>query len=126
MQGKYPLDWFKTDFKGHASLDQPGIYRWRIEGGKTYVGRFTRPSRPLKEYPKNVFRLLNGIPYRPKDPDGFRAVHRALAKAVQDRLEITLTILENCDVTELNVREGHWRLTVHPEHRLNGLRRERK
>ena len=90
------------------SLDRPGIYAWIIEGGAVYFGRYTRKSRPLKEYDKNVRRIFLNEPYRPRKPGGFRRIHHALAEAVRDGRDIELRILENCSPGNLNCRERHW------------------
>ena len=90
------------------SLERPGIYAWMIEGGAVYIGRYTRKSRPLKEYDKNVRRIFLNEPYRPRKPTGFRHIHHALAQAVRDGRDIELRILENCSPDKLNYRERHW------------------
>ena len=90
-----------------VDLDRPGIYAWKLENIGVYIGKYTRKSRPLREYDKNVRRLLNSQPYRPKKPDGFRRVHHALAKAVQEKTKIELHILENCTPDQHNNREQH-------------------
>ena len=95
-----------------VSLDLPGIYAWKIADGGVYVGKYTRKSRPLSEYNKNVRRFLCGEPYRPQNPIGFRRIHLALAHAVKDGLGIELHILENCLPEALNIRERHWIATI--------------
>jgi hypothetical protein len=90
-----------------VSLDKPGIYAWEIEGKGVYVGKYTHKSRPLREYEKNVRRLLAGEPYRPQKPHGFRRVHHALAEAVVAGRQIILHILENCDAEDLDARERY-------------------
>jgi len=60
---------------------------------------------PLREYARNVTRLLNEEPYRPADPDGFRHIHRELAAAYLKGQPITLTIRENVNPSLLNARE---------------------
>ena len=103
-----------------GTCDRPGVYRWTIQGGGIYVGRFTHSSRPLKEYARNVDRLLNGKPYRPKKPDGFRRIHNALAQAVRDGRAITIEIVENVELEFLNGREKFWIAQIDPSQRLNG------
>lgn len=90
-----------------VTLDRPGIYAWTIEGVGCYVGKYTRKSRPLREYDKNVFRLLSGIAYRPQKPNGFRAVHRALAKALTAETNIELRIVCNATDDDLNELERY-------------------
>ena len=98
----------------------PGIYRWLIDGAPVYVGRFTHASRPLKEYHRNVERLLNGKPYRPRKPDGFRRIHKALAEAVTLERTISIEIVENVEPELLNIREKFWIEQIEPHLRLNG------
>jgi len=90
-----------------VTLDLPGIYAWKIEGSGVYVGKYTHKFRPLREYDKNVRRLLSDEPYRPQNPNGFRRVHRALAKAVVEGLNVELHVLENCPPETLNAREQY-------------------
>ena len=124
--GKYPTDWFELTIGAGATLDRPGIYLWSINDEMFYVGRYSKKSRPLGEYPKNVFRLRTGLPYRPKDPDGFRAIHRYLATSADSGRLIKIAILENCDTEELNQRERYHRKRIPKAKLLNGLKRERQ
>ena len=79
---------------------QPGLYEWCIEGVGCYIGQYTHALRPRREYGLNVGRLLAERPYRKGNPEGFRRVHRQLAKAAQDCRSITLTLLENQPVKD--------------------------
>jgi len=92
-----------------VTLDLPGIYEWAItypDGSvRRYVGKYTRRSRPTREYRANVERLLDGRPYRKASPAGFRLVHRELAQAAEEGRAIVLTILENAAPEDLNRRE---------------------
>ncbi|HEX7751125.1 MAG TPA: hypothetical protein VF440_01870 [Novosphingobium sp.] len=119
-------EWFTIRFIDEASLDLPGIYRWEIDGIEVYVGRYTRASRPLREYRNNVARIHDSRPYRRADPDGFRTIHRALAQAALERRQIELVILENCHPDRLNERERWHIAQLSDAHRLNGQRRERE
>ncbi len=107
-----------------AKCNLPGIYRFTIDGLGVYVGRFTNASRPLREYSRNVEKLLEGRPYRPKNHDGFRHVHRVLHQAVMEGRSITLEIVENVDPKMLNERERYWIKRVPDDLRLNGKRRQ--
>lgn len=98
-------DWYLLDVVDGVDLNRPGIYQWEIAGSGRYIGKYTRSSRPLKEYERNVRRLLAGEAYRPAKPDGFRYIHRALAEAVGEGRSITLSILENVDPALLGARE---------------------
>lgn len=99
-------NWYTCEISAGVDINLPGIYEWRIEGVGSYIGRYTRSSRPFKEYERNVLKLMNGKPYRPAKPDKFRAIHRALFAAHLERRQITLIILENCSPSELNDREA--------------------
>jgi hypothetical protein len=89
--------------------DKPGIYEWAItyaDGSiQRYVGKYTRRSRPMREYRANVERILDRRPYRKGSPEGFRYVHRELAAAASEGRKIVLTILENALPEDLNRRE---------------------
>ena len=90
---------------------RPGIYDWRIihsDGTQScYIGRFTDASR-FKSYERGIYRLLNGLPYRPSNPTGFRKVHHHLAAAVRKSLRVERRIVENCLTDRLNEQERHW------------------
>jgi len=98
-----PNDWYL--FVPAADIDKPGLYRWDIEGVGSYIGKYTKPSRPKKHYARNVRRLLANEPYRKNKPEGFRVIHRVLAKAFCQGRRITLTIVKNYPVEELHDRE---------------------
>lgn len=97
----------KFEIRG-LNIWMPGIYAWDIHGIGVYIGRYTRARRPLGEYDKNVTRILRGEPYRPNKPHGFRRIHHALANAVKEQTPITLRIVENCLIENLDIRERHW------------------
>lgn len=99
---------------------KPVIYRFTIDEKWTYVGRFTRASRPLKEYERNVRKLIEGRPYRPLRPDRFRAIHRALFWAHSERRPIKLEKIENVKRDQLNERERHWISKIPKRWCLNG------
>lgn len=113
-----PKDWHTYVLTEGVREDRPGIYEWRIEGVGVYVGKYTRISRPKKQYGRNLFNILNSKPYRPRNPNGFRRVHRELERAYRERRTITLTILENVSPAELNRRERE--LIVERRANLNG------
>ena len=77
------------------------IYRWEIFGPDSarlvcYVGKSKNGARrPLRDYKRNVLRLLAGQPYRKSKPDEFRAIHRLMANAVQQQQTLVLTLLKN-------------------------------
>ena len=103
---RHPTDhWHTTVLAEGVIPEEPGIYEWRIEGVGTYIGKYGRIRRPTKEYGRNVARLLSGRPYRTGKPDGYRAIHYALAEAVRVGRPIILTILENVAPDRINQRE---------------------
>lgn len=108
-----------------GSCGSPGIYRISIDGEGVYVGRFTKSGRPLREYSRNVQKLISDLPYRPQDPNGFRYVHLALHRAVRAGGDIRFEIVENCEREQLNERERFWIDQVPVDRRLNGRKRPR-
>ena len=85
----------------------PGIYLWRI-GREIYVGKATSLRSRLRAYRSNTRRFLTGGMYRQGDPDGWRPVHRALAKAAEAGLPISVEVLEFCSKDQLDARERYW------------------
>lgn len=91
------------------------IYMWEIhDEDDTLTGRYVGKAkggskRPRRHYKRNVRRLLQNRPYRKSNPEGYRKVHRHLAKA--DRLghKITLSFLCNVDDSE-NINDVEQRL----------------
>ena len=100
--------WFVRDIPEGRSLTLPGIYEWRIEGVGSYVGKSKGLTRRLREYPNNVRKLLSGLPYRRGKPDRFRRIHHELRAAMESGRRVTVTIIENCSVDEINERERYW------------------
>ena len=96
-----PIDWCTTVICSGVDLAKPGIYQWEIDGAGIYIGKYTSPRRPTKEYKRNVVRLLTGK-LSHHVGGKFRRVHEELAKAVQEGRRITLTILANAERLDLN------------------------
>ena len=101
---------FRFEANGVDSV-QPLIYRWEIfdhagEPIACYVGKSKNGAkRPLRDYKRNVRRLLAGQPYRKSkpdefQPDEFRAIHRLMAEAVRQDQTIVLTLLRNVSPNE--------------------------
>ena len=67
-----------------AVAGRPGIY----------VGKYTSDDRPRHAYRRNVERILNDQLSHHRSGK-FRRVHHALAAAVKDKRQITLTLLRN-------------------------------
>ncbi len=98
-------NWYKYVVVEGVDERRPGIYEWWIDGVGRYIGKYKRISRPTRAYGRNVANLANGRPYRPKNPGGFRGIHRALRVAHMRGQRIVLTILENVDSTTIDARE---------------------
>ena len=123
--GRQPLPaWFREITRPCVTDRRPGIYEWRIEGFGVYIGQFTRVSRPRLEYAAAVRRMTASppLPYRRSNPNGFRAIHHALAKAVREGMTVTLTILENLDSKlDRNRRESELISKLRSEAAIGGL-----
>ena len=102
---RLPKDWYEYVVVKGVDEARPGIYEWNIDGCGTYIGKYTHISRPVREYGKNVYNLLNGKAYRRSKPDGYRRIHRELAQAHCEGRRKRLTILENVDLSRINERE---------------------
>lgn len=88
--------------------NSPLIYMWEIHDAKgvllgRYVGKAKAgASRPLKYYKRNVTNILLNKPYRKGSPIGYRRIHRALADAECEGLDVTLRFLRNVAPSEDN------------------------
>jgi hypothetical protein len=100
-----PINWFSLVVAPGVDTSMPGVYQWEIEGVGLYVGKYTHFSRPMVEYERNVIKMLNRRPYRPKKPTAFRRIHRELYAAALAGIAVKLTILENCQPDRLTARE---------------------
>jgi hypothetical protein len=100
-----PEAWYSEVMIEGVNRREPGIYEWCIEGVGSYIGRYSKISRPLRHYARNVRNLLNGQPYRKGEPEKYRHIHHKLAEAVRSNRKITLTILENGAAEDLPRRE---------------------
>jgi hypothetical protein len=101
-------EWWRRDFDGALDLDQPGVYEWRIEGVGIYVGKALRLKRRLGHYPNNVRRMLQGLPWHGDPAKDYRPIHHALRQAYEQKLAISVTVLEVCDRDTRSDREQYW------------------
>ena len=92
-----PSDWYIYKLSGDAVESRPGIYEWEIEGRGSYIGKYSKISRPTKRYGKNVNDILGKRPYHGRENGKFRRIHIELYAAFIYKRKITLTILENVD-----------------------------
>ncbi len=70
---RLPKDWYEFVVVDGVDEAHPSIYEWNIDGGGTYIGKYTHISRPVKEYGRNIYNLLNGRAYRRQNLMGFGA-----------------------------------------------------
>lgn len=96
--------WCRTS-QFEIARNSAGIYEWRIDGVGIYVGKSKNLRSRFREYKNNLRKLINKLPYRKNNPDGFRNVHQALFKAYQNHTAIKFSILEFCHPDRLNVCE---------------------
>ncbi len=115
-------EWWSLDLPASIDLTKPGIYEWRIEQSAVYIGKSKRLRSRIREYPNNVRKLIKGAPYRLAKPDGFREIHRFLHEASLKGSHARVTVLENCDESELNTRERFWIELRRKEERVGGPR----
>jgi hypothetical protein len=71
-----------------------------------YAGKARSESR-LKEYRSNMTKIFAGRPRGKKQ--GYRAVHLALAKALENGWQYDFVVVENATKTELLARETHFK-----------------
>src|SRR5687768_127846 len=100
--------WFIKDVPERLSLDAPGIYEWRIKGVGLYVGKAKKLKGRLPAYPRNVTHIISGRSWHGQPGKEVRPIHDALRLAYQQGVPVTVAVLENCEVAELNQRERFW------------------
>ena len=84
----------------------PGLYEFHIDGVGSYIAQCkTNISRRHEMYVRNVKNLLDGKPYRQNNPDGYRRIHRELARALRTGKTIRFILLENCPLADIYRRE---------------------
>ncbi len=86
-----------------------------------YLGQTTRAEFRFREYRCNVERIRAGLPQRlTRGQEKYRAVHLALAKAVEHRWYYAFYPMENVALKHLNQTEQKRRLEF--DYKLNGGR----
>lgn len=91
-----------------AQLDSAGIYEWKIKDVAVYVGKSENIRSRMMEYPNNIRKMINGLPYRLRNEDGYRSVHRKLCEAHDKGFKVTFSVLEICEPEFLSEREDRW------------------
>jgi hypothetical protein len=115
-----PERWYCYRINDGVDTKKPGIYEWRIAGAGSYIGQYRWISRPKTHYGRNLVKLFNRLPYRNRNPEGFRRIHKALAEAHRDGRRIELIIVENVELKiERNRRE---QALIKSRGNLNGRR----
>ena len=104
----YREDWWESDIPEGIDLDLPGIYEWSIGDECLYIGKSVRLRGRIREYPNNVRKLIAGESYRKSKPTSYREVHHELRSAHDGMIAVRVTVLENCDRSDLNQREQYW------------------
>ena len=112
-----PNHWYTLFVAEGVDTRKPGIYQWII-GDDSYIGKYSDIGRPTRHYGRIVERKRAGKTYRTGNPNGFRRVHLALCRAVQDERKIELRILENVEPARLQERETELIRQMRPT--LNG------
>jgi hypothetical protein len=95
MPSSFPADWFVMFKADGIDRSKPLLYEWSIESVGFYIGQTIQVTRRIVEYEQNLQNFLAGRPYRKNNRDGFRCIHRALAKAIEEDKKIYFTLLEN-------------------------------
>ncbi|MFT4055448.1 MAG: hypothetical protein QM681_13155 [Novosphingobium sp.] len=108
MNSKPKNDWWRLIDNPTTDQSLPGIYEWRIADRAIYIGKSKRLPKRIREYPNNVRKMLAGLPYRKGKQVAYRVVHHALKSAYDEQAVVTVTILQNCDLSELNELERRW------------------
>lgn len=101
-------NWFLRDIADHIDLNAAGVYEWRIDGVGVYVGKAKKLKSRLQAYPRNVRRMLEGLPWHGNPERQYRRIHHALRQAYEGGTMIRVTVLEVCDPKERANREIAW------------------
>ena len=107
-EGGLRLGWFSLVVAPNASLDEPGIYEWRIDGGGVYVGASRYLKKQIGAYPRNVANLISGGNWHGQPGRSFRPVHKGLSDAYRERRSVSVVVLENCAASALLERKRFW------------------
>jgi hypothetical protein len=100
---------FTINHSENVDPKKPLIYLWEIKDadGKVkgrYIGKSSSGyKRPKRDYRFNTNRLLQGKPYRPNRPNGYRKSHHALAEAVRSGHDVSLRFI--CNIRDRDINE---------------------
>ena len=93
--------------------EAPLIYLWLLDypdgTQERYVGKAKGGSkRPKHHYRRNITRMRSGLPYRKGKPNGWRRVHLEIDACLNAGGRLTLKLVANCDIQEINAKEAHY------------------
>jgi hypothetical protein len=86
----------EIDFQpNNVDPHSPLLYKITVDGAICYIGCANSARRPKSAYLRNLYRMIDGKPYRKNNPDGFRSVHRHMFEAVKAGKPIVIDLLRN-------------------------------
>ena len=121
MALKLRQGWYLIVTQGF-DLDKPGIYEWRIGDIGLYVGKAKRLRRRIRDYPNNIRRMIEGLPWHGNDAKQYRGIHYELRTAYDAGVEVRVQILENCLAEDRAFRERAWIAVRRQEQNAGGPR----
>ena len=119
MKIKLRPDWYSKAFDEGYDTSCAGVYEWRIEHTGLYIGKAKVLRKRVRNYPNNVRRMLEGLPWHGNPSRDYRPIHYALRKAYDDGLVVSVSILETCDPSIRAERERYW-INLRREEALEG------
>jgi len=100
--------WYIHHSAGSPDLRLSGVYEWRIEGVGIYVGKAKVLQNRILAYPRNVRRMMEGLPWHGNPDKEYRRVHKALLEAYQSGRGVSVCILEICPASDRKAAEDRW------------------
>jgi hypothetical protein len=101
-------DWYRKVFDERYDLNCAGVYEWLIEDTGLYIGKAKILKERVRDYPNNVRRMLEGLPWHGNPNKDYRPIHYALRQAYDEELFVSVSILETCDLSIRAERERYW------------------
>lgn len=95
----------------------PIIYFWTLDFPDGWQGRYVGKSKNgahsrLREYRNNLAKMADGRSYRKSDPDGWRVIHKALFDCLAEGGRVSVRLVANCSIAEINKIEGHYKIAL--------------
>jgi Uma2 family endonuclease len=88
--------WYSQLIDTRFDLLKPGVYEWRIDGVGVYIGKATLLRDRINAYPRNVRKMIEGHPWHGDEKKEYRPIQRALRKAHDEGIPVTVAVLTNC------------------------------